>query len=146
MLKGKNKTYKIIGICLSAINNESTRDIVLAVCDHAKKHGFKVLIFNSFRDLYDNDDYSMGEASVFELVNPSILDALVILPETIKNMETSRKIVDKVKSAGVPVISIDSEMEDCINVSFNYADVFEQIVRHIVEFHGCRTVNFMAGF
>ena len=146
MLKGKNKTYKIIGICLSAINNESTRDIVLAVCDHAKKHGFKVLIFNSFRDLYDNDDYAMGEASVFELVNPSILDALVILPETIKNMETSRKIVDKVKVAGVPVISIDSEMEDCINVSFNYADVFEQIVRHIVEFHGCRTVNFMAGF
>lgn len=145
MLVGKNKTFKIIGICLSAINNESTRDIVLAICDHAKKQGFKVLIFNSFRDLYDNDDYALGEASVFELVNPSILDALVILPETIKNMEVARKIVEKVKAAGVPVISVDREMEGCLFVSFNYADIFEQIVRHIVEFHGCRTVNFMAG-
>lgn len=145
MLVGKNNTYKIIGICLSAIHNGYTKDIVLAVCEHAQKQGFKVLIFNSFQDLYYDNGYCMGEASIFDLVNPSMLDALVILPETIKNMDASLSIVEKVKAAGVPVISIDKEIEGCVFVSFNYSDVFEEIVRHIVEFHGCRTVNFMAG-
>ena len=36
-------------------------------------------------------------------------------------------------------------MDNCCSVTFNYSDVFEKIVRHVIEFHGCRRVNFIAG-
>ena len=145
MFIGGIAKYKVIGICTSCVQSDYVREIVSSISRRGVKEGYKVLLFNTFSDLFHNSSYNRGEASIFDLINYDILDVLIIMPEAIKRDSTSSEISRRAKEHGVPVICVDRAIDKCCSVTFNYADVFEKIVRHVVEFHGCRRVNFIAG-
>lgn len=145
MFTSDTAKYKIIGICTSCVQSDYVRDIVSSISRKGVKEGYKVLLFNTFCDLYHNISYNHGEASIFDLINYDILDVLIIMPEAIKRDSISNEISKRAHEHGVPVICVDSTMDNCCSVTFNYSDVFEKIVRHVIEFHGCRRVNFIAG-
>lgn len=75
--------YKIIGICTSCVQSDYVRDIVSSISRKGVKEGYKVLLFNTFCDLYHNISYNHGEASIFDLIIMT-LDVLIIMPEAIK--------------------------------------------------------------
>lgn len=145
MFTSDTAKYKIIGICTSCVQSDYVREIVSSISRKGVKEGYKVLLFNTFCDLYNNSSYNHGEASIFDLINYDILDVLIIMPEAIKRDSISNEISKRAHEHGVPVICVDSTMDNCCSVTFNYSDVFEKIVRHVIEFHGCRRVNFIAG-
>lgn len=145
MFIGGIAKYKVIGICTSCVQSDYVREIVSSISRRGVKEGYKVLLFNTFSDLFHNSSYNRGEASIFNLINYDILDVIIIMPEAIKRDSTSSEISRRAKEHGVPVICVDRAVDKCCSVTFNYADVFEKIVRHVVEFHGCRRVNFIAG-
>lgn len=145
MFTSDTAKYKIIGICTSCVQSDYVREIVSSISRKGVKEGYKVLLFNTFCDLYHNSSYNHGEASIFDLINYDILDVLIIMPEAIKRDSISNEISKRAHEHGVPVICVDSTMDNCCSVTFNYSDVFEKIVRHVIEFHGCRRVNFIAG-
>ena len=144
------KKYKILGICCSKITNEDVKGIVDSICSSAVRSGWKVMIFSSFCDLYANTGESAGdiagEAGIYRLVNIDLLDALVILPESIMNDEVSGKLVEAGVNAGIPVVTLDREFAGASCIRFDYVTTFEKILRHVIEVHGCRTINLMAGF
>lgn len=140
-----NKKYKIIGICVCGIQEENVHDIVKSICKCAEKRGFKVLLFSSFDDMYTDSLFTRAASSIFGLINTGLLDALVILPESIKSDRVSNRIISDARSLNIPVISIDRDVEGCSSIVFDYVNTFEKIVRHIVEYHKCRRINFIAG-
>lgn len=145
MFKGDKTEHKVIGLCVAGIQLDYVRDVTMSIsgCAHAK--GYNVLLFNAFSDIYYDTAFTRGEASIYDLINYKMLDALVILAESIKNDKVSNMIVQRARENGVPVISVDKHIDGCCNIVFNYTDSFEQIVRHVIEHHGCRRVNFVAG-
>lgn len=145
MFSGVRAEYKIIGVCVAGIQTDYVKEITMSVCRHAGKRGFNVLLFNSFTDMYYDNAYGRGEASIYDLISFKMLDALFILPESIKSDAVTNEIISRAKENGVPVISIDRVMNGCYSVIFNYVDTFERIVRHVVETHGCKRVNIIAG-
>lgn len=145
MYKGTDKTYKIIGICVSALHDDMVRDIAMTLSRKANEKNYKVFLFNSFTDLYNENDYTKGESSVFTLAETDLLDAVVILPESIRNASYVKKIADHAKLAGKPIVSVDGLIEGVPSVAFDAGDTFEKIVRHVVEDHGCKKINFVAG-
>lgn len=146
MFKGKKADYKLLGICHSKVTNEDVRNTVDSICSKANEDGWKVLLFSSFSDLFKNTNETKGEASIYRLVNAEMLDALVVMSESIQNDEVSRILIDYARSAGIPVLTVDKEFEDTPCILFDYTTTFEKIVRHVIEDHGCRKVNFIAGF
>lgn len=146
MFKGKKADYKLLGICHSKVTNEDVRNTVDSICSKANEDGWKVLLFSSFSDLFKNNNETKGEASIYRLVNAEMLDALVVMSESIQNDEVSRILIDYARSAGIPVLTVDKEFEDTPCILFDYTTTFEKIVRHVIEDHGCRKVNFIAGF
>lgn len=144
------KKYKILGICCSKITNEDVKGIVDSICSSVIKSGWKVMIFSSFCDLYSNTGESAediaGEAGIYRLVNIELLDALVVLPQSILNDEVSRMLVAAGVDAGIPVVTLDGEFAGASCIRFDYVATFEKILRHVIEVHGCRTINIMAGF
>jgi len=145
MFKGKKADYKLLGICHSKVTTEDVRNTVDSICSKATEDGWKVLLFSSFSDLFNNTNETIGEASIYRLVNAEMLDALIVMPESIQNDEVSQILIDYARNAHIPVITIDKEFEDVPCILFDYTTTFEQIVRHVIEDHGCRKVNFMAG-
>ena len=84
--------------------------------------------------------------SVFSVIPYDQLAALVVLGESIRNDVVSDDLVAKAHKNNVPVVMLDRYTKGCYNIEFDYEESFEQIVRHVIEYHGCHEVNFMAGF
>ena len=104
MFKGVRNEYKIIGICYSNITSEDVSNIVTSVCNAAMAEGYKVMLMASFTDLYYDNSDTRGEAAVFNLVNPEMLDALVILPEAIKSDKLVDRLIAYAKSFDLPTV------------------------------------------
>ncbi|MCD8094536.1 MAG: GGDEF domain-containing protein [Ruminococcus sp.] len=140
-----NKEFKIIGICAAEIHKENVCDISKVISEAVNKKGYKVFLFTPFRNMSENSLYVMGEASIFKIINPEIVDMLIILSESIKNKNFVNNIIANAKKNQIPVLVVEDAVEDCNSIVFNYVNAFEKLVRHVVEHHNCRRVNLVAG-
>lgn len=141
----QGKEYKVIAFCISRFNREDQAEHIGFLCRYAKEYGYKVFVFSTLTDLYFDDINDHGEKQIFSLIDVSAFDAIVIMPETFKSVDVGREIADRAIREGVPVISVDRQMKGCTCIDFTYKETFEAIVRHVVEEHGCRRVNYIGG-
>ena len=134
-----------IGVCLCGIHHNVPAQFIGSLCAHAADEGLLVQIFAPFTELSGKDHHDLGEASVFDYIEFEKLMALVILSETFKDDGIVKNLVQKANNAGIPVISVDKPLENCFNITYDYSNSFEEIVRHVIEEHGCYFINFLAG-
>ncbi|MGN1417460.1 MAG: GGDEF domain-containing protein [Oscillospiraceae bacterium] len=136
-----------IALCTCKIQDETIGKLVNEICHEANKLGYYVVIYNSFYDFYQDNSISKSSRSVFSLMDYSVPAGIIILGETFQEKDdvTIRDITQKGRNAGIPVVSVDKQIEGASCVLFDYSTAFERIVRHIVEFHGCKRVDFLGG-
>ena len=71
---------KLIGVCLSTIQDEDRYNFIKALNKYAVSSGYRLLIFNACTDLYeDNNSNYKGEGAVYKLIPYEKLSALVIM-------------------------------------------------------------------
>jgi len=141
----KDKGFKTIAYCISRFHRNEQWEHIRYMCEYAGQYNCRVFIFSTLTDLYYDDINDYGEKQIYSLMTPEAFDAVVIMSETFKKVRIDREIADRAIAAGVPVISVNRQLEGCINIDFTYAETFERIVRHVVEDHGCRKVNYIGG-
>lgn len=139
-------TGRLIGVCISTVQQEDRFTFVKELNRAVVAEGYRLIIFNACTDLYEranpNND---GESAVFRLIPYDLLDAMIIFPYFLYNHPVLDEVAADCKSRGIPVITIDGEMEGCTCFSFSYADVFSRLCRHVIEDHGARTLRMVAG-
>ena len=139
-------TPRIIGVCLSMLPEEYRLQCVRALNKYAVQQGYRLFIFHSKTDFYlpltPTDD---GEMSIFQLIQYHMLDAMIVLPDTIKLDSVLQSIIDSFRSHNVPVISIDKFLEGCVNFRFDYSNSFETLCQHVVQKHHAKRLFMMAG-
>ena len=91
------------------------------------------------------NDSDYGDASIFELINYDLLDGIVLFSDTVKQGSFIDDIVHQANGHEVPVVSVGKEIGGCYNVVYDSEAAFEVIVRHVVEYHEAREVNFISG-
>lgn len=142
----EGKDYKVIAFIVAFFHNDERMDMIRAVARECGKHNCKVVFYSTLSDFYNHDLTDMGEKKIFDAVSVERYDAVVLMAESFKQDEDYLRMVKKAQEAGVPVISVDKELTGCINIHFDYKSVFREIVEHMIEYHGYRKVNFIAGF
>lgn len=70
--------YKLIAVCLTKIQDEITYEFIDALYQTVKGSDYRLLLFNSFSDLYNQDVYDEGAKSIYQLINYDLIDALII--------------------------------------------------------------------
>ncbi len=141
------KNHKIIGVCISRLQEEGNFVYIRALNKHAVANGYRLLIFNSCSDLYRQENASeKTEGQVFKLIPYDILDAMVIFGESIRDEDIIHDIVGKCRCRGILPITVDYHINGCINFTFDYSNAFEKLCRHIIEDHGFKRVNMIAGY
>lgn len=143
--KGMLLMNKIIGVCLAGIESHYQLSLSNNLNRQANKAGYKLLYFAAYSSSVIGEKYDYGAMKVYDLIQYKMLDALIIYSETIKNDETNYKFVDNAKSVGIPVITIDKPLKGCYNILFNYKSAFEKIVRHVIEYHECISIEYISG-
>lgn len=141
----EGENYKVIAFVLSCFSNDEQLLIMKKAAAACKEHHYKIVFFSTLTDFYYDDLTDAGEKKIFETISVEKFDAIVLMSESFKLDEDQTEMVRRANAAGVPVIAVDKYMEGCINLAFDYGDTFRDIVKHMVEYHGYRTINFMAG-
>lgn len=136
---------KIIGICLTKAEDDFRTDFLSFLHKMTADTDYKIIAFNSPRDLYYGDKYDMGSKSIYNIINYDVLDALIILYESIYDKETTESIISSAQSHKVPVILIHGEHEKCFNIVTNYTEAYKDIIRHIIKRHYVKNPVFIGG-
>lgn len=137
---------KFIGVCGARIFDQNAMWFLDALKEMGAKRGYYTIAFSANSESYEDTDETLGERHLFELCRHVDFSSLVILTETLKNRTLINQIVEIGKEKHIPVFSVDGTVEGCYNLTKDYKKGFEQIVRHVVEDHGARRVNMLAGF
>lgn len=138
----KNKT---IAVCCATLRELSVLEPMDAICQRANDYGYNVQIFQSFEEMDGNMEIYTGEKSVFELIDYDSICGLIIFGERIKDKIVISELIKNAKAHNIPVVSLDQRNDGCVNVLYDYSDAFEQIVKHLVEYHKFKRFLVMAG-
>ncbi len=141
MINGK----KLVALCTSRVYEPQTHGYIVRLNEHLKDKGCAVLIFALNSDIYWEEDRQATEKYVFDLIPYRYLDAVIIMDEKIKSHKISHKIIDHAGKFNLPVIIADGHYEGLPCTSYDYDKGFEQVVRHVIEYHKVKKPHMMAG-
>lgn len=139
------KDYKVIALCTAKFYGSEEIDFLRTFAAGCKERKCKIVIFSTYSDFYHEDVTDASEKNIFSLMDVSRFDAVVIASETLKSAGLAEEIAEKAIRAGVPVFSLIRKIPGCPSISFGYGTAFEQIIRHLVEFHKLTRFVFIAG-
>lgn len=137
--------YKIIALCLARIQDMTSIDFVSQLNSRLTPLGYRILIFHAGTDSdWDNQNIDTG-MYIYERIDYSMIDAVVIMDEKIKNRMITERMIANAKKANIPAIIVDGHYNHCVNVQFNYKSGFEQIVEHVMKEHNPTRPHMLAG-
>ncbi len=118
----KKSESRDIGVIIPNISNPFYPQLVLGIETEAKKHGFNILLCNSFRDVANEKKYieSMYQKQVKGIILSTIREEHGFLRELCDN--------------GLKVVGFDQNIEDfqCNNVSFDFTQAGIMAVDYLV--------------
>ncbi len=136
---------KIIAVCVARIQDDATNDYITALNDATFNTDYNVLVYNTSTVIDTEDCYTDAQFYVYNLIDYSIIDAVIIVEEAILNKVVIQTIIQNAKTFHVPVIMIGEKQEGCINIKFDQETGFTAMVQHMVEVHQMKKLHFMAG-
>lgn len=138
--------HPIIGVCLSIIHEEDRLYFISTLNQCAVAAGYRLMVFHTITSLYESKNPNTdGETTVFQLIPYEKLAAMVVLPHFLYHHPVVDEVIAACRQRKIPVISIDKQIEGCYCFSFSYADIFEQLCRHVIEVHHAKRLMMLAG-
>lgn len=141
MINGK----KVIGVCLTRINDKTRANFMDKLRAAAFKRGYKLMIFNSTVDFFKNDACDEGSKSIYDIINYDVIDALMILSDNFYGKHVYKAIRDRAMAQNVPVLVMDSADKGCLSILKQYEEAYKSVIRHIVADHKFTDTVFVAG-
>ncbi|MDE6568613.1 MAG: substrate-binding domain-containing protein [Lachnospiraceae bacterium] len=142
------KGFKIAALCISEIHNDDIIQMIYPLNQYLNQHGWKLVVFNTCTDLFEQSSFDQGEAGVFHLLNFDYLDAVIIYPRKIYDIEILQRVVNAAMEHPKPVIMVESEKPwlGTISLDFDEEAAFRELIIHLIKEHGFQRINCIAGF
>lgn len=141
MLAGK----RVLGLCVTKIQDKTRADLVDRMNRTALAAGFKLVCFHSAEDFAKDNVYNIGAKSVYDRIDYSIVDGLILCAEHFCGEDVVKGILSRAGEKGVPVVILNGEGEGCYQVSNDCEDAFRDLIRHLLRDHQVTDTFFIAG-
>lgn len=142
MINGK----PVVGLCITKTYNIGCADLVDHLHYALKEAGMKLIVYNSFVDFYYKDENDEGARFVYDAIQFSVVDALLIHEQSFFNKEIVEAIIARAKAAGKPVVVINGQREGCFSVTGDYENAYCALLDHVFTHHGVTDTYYMAGY
>lgn len=137
--------YKIIALCTCRIQDGECHELTEELNNQLLPKDFRLFVYNCSSKPVADDSLQSGQASVFSLIDPKVCDAVVIHSYRFDNRSFCHKLADYFRSMGLPVISLDEKLPDCINIEYKHENGFAEVVSHLIKSHGYTDLHMIAG-
>lgn len=136
---------KLIGVCVTSIHQIAIHRLLASLGAEAEKQGYSLHIFAPFSDLYHKSRSDIAEQKIFELIPYDRICALIIFSEMIKSEAIQEALIKEGLKVNIPIINIKGNTASTSNVRYDAESALADIIRHVIEHHHCKHINFMAG-
>ncbi|WP_024865334.1 diguanylate cyclase domain-containing protein [Butyrivibrio sp. FCS014] len=140
-----SRSKKIIAFMGGMIDEEKNCYFIRAMEQQCRKNGYLMIVFGFSETTFSDQDRNNCEMKLIQMAGLLDLKAIIMHLEFIKNDYLIEAFKNLAREKGIPIVAMERNTEGCLNISMRYKNGFEEMVRHVVEFHGCRKVNMMAG-
>ncbi|MBQ9140431.1 MAG: LacI family DNA-binding transcriptional regulator, partial [Lachnospiraceae bacterium] len=141
----EGKTYKVVACVISNFAKDEQSRWIKKIAKMCRSYQCKVVFFSTVTDFFSGDLIDAGEKKIFEVVQVEKYDAIILMSETFKQDEEQKELVKRANEAEVPIFAVDKCLDGCINLAYDYTSTFREIVKHMVEYHDYKTINFICG-
>ena len=98
---------KVVALCVSEIQNENTQSMIYPMYQSLLEKNWRCLIYNTATDLFRDTPFDRGEASVFQLMDFSVIDAVVVYTQCLKCRAIVEDILAAASQHQVPVFLVE---------------------------------------
>lgn len=140
--------YKVAAVCVAEYFEEDVLNLFHPLIGQMEKSGWRFIVFNTYLDLQAENLFNVGEAAVFELIDYSYVDALIIYDKTIKNSTVKNALLRDAQANGKPAILINPDVPSdyAINLTFDMSDSFHDLLHHLIEVHKFQSFGLISGY
>ena len=85
------------------------------------------------------------EREFFSIVNPASYDGALVAVGGFNYLEAVQNAARRFTDSGVPVVAIETPVENASIVKVDNYEAFFEVTEHILRDHGCKTLNFVGG-
>ncbi|MCR5828735.1 MAG: GGDEF domain-containing protein [Lachnospiraceae bacterium] len=137
----KKKRIAVFG---NGWSNEFYKYALEGIKAEADKDNVDVFAFVSYV-LWDKSPQSLLQLNIIDIVNPEDYDGAILLTNTMNDAEEHKRITEKFKEAGVPLLSVEGKPGGvpCI-MTENYNGMHE-LMEHMAKVHGLKKFVYVHG-
>lgn len=165
--KMNNEKIIHIAVVVAGIDEEYQNNIISGINAYTHEHNVNISCFASYGGMLRNEytgknievsyftshggmlrsrRFDMGEYSIYNLINFSAFDGTILMTNTICDPETKTNIIKRVTESGIPAVVFDcADYPQLYNISINNSSAMADIVRHVIEVHNAKVINFISG-
>lgn len=136
---------KKIGVIMNRVYRENNQKIIKGIIDQAYNFGYSVSVFST-EEQHQSDKSTLGENSVFSMINFDLYDGFIFSPYTFIMPQTIKFITDLLlKTCNKPVVCIGKDIDEfeCVWQD-ERAEIFS-IVQHLIKEHSCKDIICLTG-
>lgn len=141
------KARKTIGVILSLADGDYQNKLIEGIQTRAYALDYDVLVFSSFIKEGSSPEWQSGEKNIYNMINYSMLDALIIAPDTMQLEGCLEKVVADIKKKFKgPAVSVELELEGFHSIFSDDVKPIKKLVSHLIEEHNFTDIAFVTGF
>lgn len=139
-------TVKNIAVIVAGIDEEYQNNIINGINAFTSKNNVNTSYFAAFGGVLANSRFDIGEYNIYNLINFSKFDGAILMTNTICAPSEREIIIEKVKESGIPAVVFDCDsFPEFYNISIDNSGAMKDMVRHVIECHGAKTLGFISG-
>ncbi|MCM1106902.1 MAG: GGDEF domain-containing protein [Blautia sp.] len=112
---------------------------------HERKVDIALYQYNCYGNWSKDKLYNTGEYNIYNLPKLTEFDGIVLDCSNIIDDEQREKTIQKLRDSGVPVVTIDYEVDGFYYVGANNGVPITELIHHLYEEHGCRRFAYAGG-
>ena len=136
--------YKI-ALIVEEIDQSYQSDILNGIASAAKEFSLNVSAFVSFSAALNNEKHDIGEFNIFNLPDFNYFDGEIILSNTLAYQPVISNILSRIKSAGIPAVSIDNDIPYMYYIGIDNKTAMRNITEHLINVHGFSEFCYISG-
>ena len=136
---------KRIAVIIEEIGQSYQSAILSGIAAGAAEFDLNIAAFVSFSGEMNNPRHEIGELNIFSLTDFTCFDGAILLTNTLSCQKAVNDIIEKIKLAGIPTVSIDKYIPCFYHIGIDNKTAMRSITEHMINTHGYRDFAYISG-
>ena len=144
---------KVIGFLSAGSDFEYNGKIVEGIHEVCLNNDIDIIGFNTMYNKQPewfgqklSETVEQGENGFFQIADNIEFDGIIILADLFCDKNIQERLIETAVGYGKPTVIIDGKHESCYSIQYCDGESMSDLVRHVINKHGAKTINFISGY